>query len=218
MAKHRYFTWAYEQTLQNECGYKGSQPYYSYSRWRNDPTKSPLLDGSDTSISGQGQAACIHQTFTGIPLNTNALIKIPHGAGGGCVTSGPFTSWQVNLGPLFPGSKCAPLNQNQDITEPDYGLAYNPRCLTRDISGFTSEGWLKDDDIVKLLKSTDYRSFWATLQGGPPDSFANNFMGVHTAGHFIIGGDPGGDFMASPGDPFFFCKYSTLPPITNITF
>jgi tyrosinase len=98
--QHRYFTWSYEQTLRNECGYKGNQPYYSYSRWTKDPTKSPLLDGSDTSISGQGAPGCKNQTFTGIPLNTNPLIKIPHGPGGGCVTSGPFKDWQVNLGPL----------------------------------------------------------------------------------------------------------------------
>ncbi|XPS99436.1 Tyrosinase [Ascochyta lentis] len=210
---HRYFTWAYEQTLRNECGYKGNQPYYSYSRW-SDPTKSPLLDGSDTSISGQGAPGCSNQTFTGIPLNTNPLIKVPHGPGGGCVTSGPFKDWQVNLGPLFPGSDCAPLNPNLNFTEPDYGLGYNPRCLTRDITSFTSERWLKDDEIVSLLKSNDYQSFWETLQGGPPpNNFMNNFMGVHTGGHFILGGDPGGDFMASPGDPYFFFHHSSIDRI-----
>jgi tyrosinase len=211
---HRYFTWAYEQTLRNECGYKGTQPYYSYSRWHKDPTKSPLLDGSDTSISGQGVKGCTNQTFTGIPLNTDAKIKIPHGQGGGCVKSGPFKDWQVNVGPLFPGSDCSPPNANADFTQPGYGLAYNPRCLTRDISSFTSEGWLKDDDIVSLLKSENYQSFWETLQGGPPPhNFENNFMGVHTSGHFIIGGDPGGDFTASPGDPFFFFHHSSIDRI-----
>jgi len=125
------------------------------------------------------------------------------------VNSGPFKNWQVNVGPLFPGSECARLNPNQNFTEPAYGLAYNPRCLLRDISSFTGEGWLKDDDVVSLLKSIDYQKFWEALQGGaPPNNFQNNFMGVHTAGHFIIGGDPGGDFAASPGDPFFFCKGS----------
>ncbi|KAH7123532.1 hypothetical protein B0J11DRAFT_314061 [Dendryphion nanum] len=211
---HRYFTWAYEQTLRNECGYKGNQPYYSYSRWYKDPTKSPLLDGSDTSISGQGVKGCTNQTFTGIPLNDDARIKIPHGAGGGCVTTGPFKDWQVNVGPLFPASTCTPLNPNQDFLAPGYGLGYNPRCLTRDISGFTGEGWLKDDDVVALLKEPTYQKFWETMQGGPPpNNFANNFMGVHTAGHFIIGGDPGGDFTASPGDPFFFFHHASIDRI-----
>jgi tyrosinase len=212
--QHRYFTWAYEQTLRNECGYKGNQPYYSYSRWYKDPAKSPLFDGSETSISGQGEKGCSNQTFTGIPLNTNPLIKIPHGPGGGCVTSGPFVNWQVNLGPVFPGSDCAPLNPNLNFTEAGYALGYNPRCLTRDINSFTGEGWLKDDDIVSLLKQPDYQSFWETFQGGPPpNNFMNNFMGVHTAGHFIIGGDPGGDFMTSPGDPYFFFHHSSVDRI-----
>lgn len=208
---HRYFTWAYEQTLRNECGYKGNQPYYSYSRWYKDPTKSPLLDGSETSMSGQGAQGCSNQTFTGIPLNTEVKIKIPKGPGGGCVNSGPFKDWQVNVGPLFPASLCTPLNPNQNLTSPDYGLGYNPRCLKRDITSFSGEGWLKDDDIVSLLQSTTYRSFWETLQGGPPpNTFDNGFMGVHTAGHFIIGGDPGGDFTASPGDPYFFFHHASI--------
>ncbi|KAF1933362.1 Di-copper centre-containing protein [Didymella exigua CBS 183.55] len=146
---HRSFTWSYEQTLRNECGYRGSQPYYSYSRWTKDPTKSPLLDGSDTSISGQGAPGCKNQTLTGIPLNTQPLIKIPHGPGGGCVTTEPF----------------------------------------------------KD--------CTDHQSFWSSLQGGATDSFMN-FIGVHTYGHFVIGGDPGGDFMSSPGHPFFFFHYASI--------
>jgi tyrosinase len=211
---HRYFTWAYEQTLRKECGYKGNQPYYSYSRWYKDPTKSPLLDGSDTSMSGQGAKGCFNQTFTGIPSNTDAKIKIPKGSGGGCVTSGPFKDWQVNLGPLIPASLCAPLNPNQDFTKPDYGLGYNPRCLVRDITGFSGEGWLKDDDIVSLLQSPTYQTFWEVIQGGPPSStFTNNFMGVHTAGHFIVGGDPGGDFTSSPGDPYFFFQHASIDRI-----
>jgi tyrosinase len=27
---HRYYTWAFEQMLRNECGYKGYQPYYNW--------------------------------------------------------------------------------------------------------------------------------------------------------------------------------------------
>ncbi|KAI4655354.1 hypothetical protein J4E93_000066 [Alternaria ventricosa] len=178
---------------------------YSYSRWHKDPTKSPLLDGSATSISGQGAKGCSNQTWTGIPSNDQPVIKIPHGQGGGCVTSGPFANFTVNLGPLVPASKC--VRPNPDPS----GLGYNPRCLMRDINGFTGEGWLKDDDVVSLLHSDNYQTFWEVLQGGPMgNSFANGFMGVHTAGHFIIGGDPAGDFTASPGDPYFFFHHSSI--------
>ena len=30
---HRYYTWLYEQALQTECGYKGTQPVRHYYHW-----------------------------------------------------------------------------------------------------------------------------------------------------------------------------------------
>lgn len=40
--------------------------------------------------------------------------------------------------------------------------------------------------------------------------FAAGFLGVHTAGHFTAGGDPGGDLFASPGDPYFFLHHAMI--------
>jgi tyrosinase len=40
---HRYFTWAYEQVLRNECGYKGYQPYYNWPQWASNPLSAPRL-------------------------------------------------------------------------------------------------------------------------------------------------------------------------------
>jgi tyrosinase len=34
--------------------------------------------------------------------------------------------------------------------------------------------------------------------------------GVHTGGHFTIGGDPGGDIFVSPGDPAFFLHHAQI--------
>lgn len=38
----------------------------------------------------------------------------------------------------------------------------------------------------------------------------DRFYGVHTAGHFTIGGDPGGDIFTSPGDPAFFLHHAQI--------
>jgi tyrosinase len=40
--------------------------------------------------------------------------------------------------------------------------------------------------------------------------FSNGFLGVHTAGHFTVGGDPGGDLFASPGDPYFYFHHAMI--------
>jgi tyrosinase len=148
-------------------------------------------------MGGNGVAGCSNQTFYGIPTNDAPLIKIPKGTGGGCVTSGPFKDWSVNLGPVFTDSLCTPPNPITDFTDPNAGLGYNPRCLKRDISAWTSSQWTNDDMVVKLLNSPDMKTFWYDMQGGDP-AFTE-FMGVHTAGHFTVGADPGSDFFTSPG-------------------
>lgn len=197
---HRYFTWAYEQVLKNECGYKGTQPYYNWGYWANDPKKSPALDGSATSLSGDGSYVS-GRNATCIPSPDQCGVVIPPGNGGGCVTSGPFKDWKINLGPVSP--VLPDINPNPEFT----GLGYNPRCLRRDISKFASSGWTKDSDIVSLiLNNTDFLSFSTNMQG----NFPAGFLGVHTGGHFTVGGDPGGDLFASPGDPYFFLHHSMI--------
>lgn len=69
-ASHRYFIWAYEKALREECGYKGYQPvsppdipsgaqnsdtrgqYMNYDRYAQDPINSPMFNGK-TSHDGK---------------------------------------------------------------------------------------------------------------------------------------------------------------------
>ncbi|GKT45244.1 tyrosinase-like protein orsC [Colletotrichum spaethianum] len=82
---HRYFTWAYENALRQECGYDGYQPYWNWLAYRDDPSKAPMFDGSDTSMSGNGVFKAHNGSIAG-----RGAVWIPSGNGGGCVTSGPF--------------------------------------------------------------------------------------------------------------------------------
>ncbi|KAF1952865.1 Di-copper centre-containing protein [Byssothecium circinans] len=200
---HRYFTWAYEQTLRNECGYKGHQPYYNWPKWSKDPAKSPVFDGSDTSMSGDGELIP-GRNNTCVPMPALCGISLPPGNGGGCVKSGPFKDFQVNLGPV--AAVIADPKPNPDFS----GLGYNPRCLRRDISQAAAQGWTKDSDVVSLLKnSATFLNFTTTMQG----DFPKGFLGVHTAGHFTMGGDPGGDLFVSPGDPAFYFHHAMIDRI-----
>ncbi|KAI0016289.1 hypothetical protein F4780DRAFT_696440 [Xylariomycetidae sp. FL0641] len=186
---HRYYTWAYEHALRNECGYNGTQPYWDWGRWADDPEKSPIFDGSDTSVSGNGEKTT-HQSagFT------------PAGNGGGCITTGPFKNMTVNLGPVSPAiSPAPPRNPQRD------GMGYNPRCLRRDISNYLSTRWSKTSDITTLINTyKNIGPFQTAMQ------FAGGTMGVHVAGHFTISGDPAGDFYVSPGDPAFWLHHAMI--------
>ncbi|KAF4556627.1 Tyrosinase-like protein 6 [Elsinoe fawcettii] len=196
---HRYFTWAYEQALRNECGYTGYQPYLNWGKLASNPRSAPVFDGSDTSMSGDG--AFREHPAASIPSEATPFIKVPPGNGGDCVTSGPFKDYQVNLGPLSPTLPYAPANPSPD------GLGYNPRCIRRDISSAASQSALTDKNSTDLINnSANILSFQNTMQG----DFPNGLIGVHTAGHFLVGGDPGGDLFASPGDPYFFLHHGQI--------
>lgn len=162
-----------------------------------DPVGAPIFDGSATSISNNdGDLPNKNNTY--FPSAANPLIVVPPGTGGECVTAGPFKNMSVNLGPGLFGAQYSnvPLNPQAD------GLGYNPRCLRRDISKYVSQLALTDADVAHLITArTDIASFQNDMEG----LFNYNIsqLGVHTAGHFLVGGDPGGDFFASPG--YAFC-------------
>ncbi|PNS21213.1 Autophagy-related protein 11 [Sphaceloma murrayae] len=199
---HRYFTWAYEQALRNECGYTGYQPYLNWAKLASNPRIAPVFDGSDTSMSGDG-APRDHPPAL-IPNKATPFISLPIGNGGDCVTAGPFKDFAVNLGPVpDPVLPYAPANPQTD------GLGYNPRCLRRDISSAASAS-LTDRNVTDLIKnSADVLTFQNNMQG----NFPAGLIGVHTAGHFLVGGDPGGDLFASPGDPYFFLQHGQIDRI-----
>jgi tyrosinase len=72
---HRYFV----------HGYKGRQPYWNWFTYQNDLTKSPIFDGSETSMGGDGEFVQHNGSVGG-----GGSIFLPSGNGGGCIKSGPF--------------------------------------------------------------------------------------------------------------------------------
>ena len=86
------------------------------------------------------------------------------------------------------------------------GLGYNPRCLRRDISLQASHE-TRDGVVSALIKNNpDIAEFQRIYQG----EFAEGRMGVHTGGHYTIGGDAGSDFYNSPADPAFFPHHGMI--------
>ncbi|KAK1531793.1 hypothetical protein CPAR01_11442 [Colletotrichum paranaense] len=193
---HRYFVWAYEEALRNECGYKGSQPYWNWLKYQDDLRKSPVFDGSDTSLSGDGAFLQHNGSVSGA-----GAIVLPSGDGGGCVTSGPFKNMTVNLGPVNPG-------MDGLEASPTGKLGYNPRCLSRDMSNYTASTWFTNENMLNITVGAASKSielFQNELQG----RFSDGFLGMHASGHFSVNGEAS-DLYSSPVDPSFFLHHAMV--------
>lgn len=199
---HRYLVHTYETALREECGYRGYQPYVNWARYSNDVINAPLFDGSDTSISGNGAYVPNRKTIN-FASGNRTIISLPPSQGGGCIESGPFKDYKTNLGPLaLVGVNVSSSNPQKD------GLGFNPRCIRRDLSVLAASG-ASDANITKLITNSEtIASFQVEMEG--PFSEGTAEYGVHTAGHYIISGDPGSDFFISPGDPWFFLHHAQI--------
>jgi tyrosinase len=168
---HRYFTWLYEEALRRECGFEDDQPYWDWAKTaHNGLLSSPVFDGSDTSMSGNGAdvhtANQTHIVLGGSSGSSSGLppVYLPVGSGGGCVQYGPFANLSVNLGPAaldIPGGV---------VGGPPSGnpLDYNPRCLKRDLTEEINQQYANASAVISLiLGSGDVDAFQMMMQGVP---------------------------------------------------
>ncbi|WDK13942.1 hypothetical protein CGRA01v4_05223 [Colletotrichum graminicola] len=222
---HRYFTWLYEEALRNECGYQGTQPYWDWPKTAiTGMEKSPIFDGSETSISGNGEFIPGRESIVLGAAQGLPPIYLPVGTGGGCVTSGPFKDMVVNLGP-------AALDLPGGVVESSPGgpLSYNPRCLKRDLTTEVNRVFANITSVLSnILQPQNVYDFQMQMQGVPGsgsigmfifdpcdfmiiESLLTNFVpGIHGGGHYALGGDPGRDVFTSPGDPVFYLHHSMI--------
>jgi tyrosinase len=197
-----------EQALRNECGYQGPMPYWDWAQTaQTGLTKHPLFDGSAYSMSGDG--AKVQQTGD-IVLSQPSLpdIHLPTANGGGCVASGPFKDWKVNLGPQqlsVPGGA---------IVGPPSGnpLDYNPRCLKRDLTDYINRRYANASSIIDTIRRDSIYEFQGRMQGNLPlsETGGQPDIGIHGGPHYALGGDPGRDVGVSSSDPAFFLHHGMI--------
>ncbi|OLN89340.1 Grixazone synthase 3 [Colletotrichum chlorophyti] len=192
---HRHYIWSYEQALRNECGYTGYLPYWNWFSHPDNLRKSPVFDGSETSMGSDG-IFVPHNGSTG-----SAGLHIPSGLGGGCIASGPFANLSANLGPVQP--------QQDGLVGvgADEKLRYNPHCVTRDLSSwlasriYTKEAFL---NITVGETARDIASFQTEF-----DSQSAGLPGVHAGGHQTISGS-NSDLFSGVVDPAFYLHHTMV--------
>ncbi|KAJ7098253.1 tyrosinase [Mycena epipterygia] len=182
---HRRFLNVFEETLRNECGFTGSVPYWDWSRdvdVFNSIDKSPVFD----PVNGFGGNGIDIPGYAG-PFNnlTNLPGWVP-GTGGGCVTTGPFASYNLSLGP---------------------GTIPTNHCLTR---AFNNEyAWaLSSASVANITQQPTFETFRVQLEGQP----ITPTMKIHDGGHFAVGAEML-DTYSSPGDPVFYLHHANLDRI-----
>ena len=90
------------------------------------------------------------------------------------------------------------------------GGGYNPRCMRRDVNPTVALGATAQKMHDLVTKSKDINTFYNTLLTPPQNASDPYNWGIHSSGHYISGGDPGGDPMVSPGDPIFYFHHAAL--------
>ena len=114
--------------------------YWDWGADAESMEHSPVFDGSDTSLSGNG-VYIPKQLGIKVSIGNYTPVFLPPGTGGGCVTSGPFRKYQVNMGPSYlsvPGG---------NIVGRSNPLDYNPRCMTRDLTTESLERYVTFDTL-----------------------------------------------------------------------
>jgi tyrosinase len=190
----------YSLPVQREAPSDHDDRYWNWPADSNSLETSPVFDGSDTSMSGNG-AYVADKGDIALTMGNYPIVYLPAGTGGGCVTSGPFVNYTVNLGPAalnLPGG---------GMTAQPNPLDYNPRCLKRDLTTAILQRYANAPAVVKLiLENKNIWDFQMVMQGVP----GSGSIGVHGGGHYSMGGDPGRDVFVSPGDPAFWLHHGMI--------
>lgn len=194
---HRYLTWLYEKALRDECGYSGAQPYWNWFKYQDDVTKNPIFDSSTLSLGGNGQFFEHNGTLAA------GLVYVPSGQGGGCLrhTGSAFDNLTINLGPMRPAMR----GMSDPVKDTN---VHNPRCLRRDLNSYAATKWHVYSNLLNITvgaASGSVRLFQDEFQGRPADGF----LGLHSGGHHVIGGDNSDNF-SSVVDPAFWLHHAMV--------
>ncbi|EOO01262.1 putative tyrosinase central domain protein [Phaeoacremonium minimum UCRPA7] len=193
---HRHFLYLMEEALHDKCNYPKTLglPYWDWTKYPTLET-SPLFNGGPYSLGGNGLYEDTGPYIVGVGQ------ELPHGSGGGCVTTGPFANTTVNFGPF---------NFNLVFTGlPATWNIANPRCMNRDLNNYGIKTYDNQTLINEMLAATTIKDVQILMNS---KNVGTTDRGLHGGGHYGVGGVMF-DFFASPQDPAFFLHHGQIDRI-----
>ncbi|KAK5937207.1 hypothetical protein PMZ80_010507 [Knufia obscura] len=190
---HRLYNHIFENDLRDTCGYTGSYPYWNWPATADNLRGSPIFNGDEYSMSGDG-------LFTNNnPIVLSPSLSVPHGTGGGCVTQGPFAGMNTTMLPV----------SNQFLlngTAPPHSI-YNKveKCLTRDLNTFAAQTWTNYTAVQTAVEAEDIHTFEQLVNG----VIGGGSLGIHSGAHFIMG-NPASNIFVSAQDPIWYPLHTML--------
>lgn len=190
---HRMFLHIFEEDLRNTCGYTGSFPYWNWPATADNLRGSPIFNGDEFSMSGDGY-------FTNDdPIQLSPALSIPHGSGGGCIISGPFADMTATMDPIS-------INFLINGTEPPHSVFNkNETCLTRDLNVFAAQTWCNYTAVQTAVEVGDIETFTTQING----VIGGGSLGIHSGAHFIMG-NPAANIFVSAQDPIWYPLHTML--------
>ncbi|KAJ6504088.1 tyrosinase, partial [Mycena vitilis] len=182
---HRRLLNLFETALREECGFQGALPYWDWSQDVDSGiplVQSPVFD----AVYGFGGNGADIPNYTGQFGNLSIMASagwVAPGAGGGCVTDGPFAAYNLSVGP---------------------GTNTTNHCLQRAFND-NIRGFLSGARVAEVIQQTTFEAFRTQLEGAPVTAT----MRLHDAGHNAVGGEMA-DRFSSPGDPIFYLHHAFL--------
>lgn len=93
------------------------------------------------------------------------------------------------------------------MSNPNGSMAYNPRCLKRDLTDEINQKFNNATSVLSVInKNHDVGALRIQMDGNA----TLGDLGIHGGGHFTIGGDPARDLFVSPAKPAFYLHHSMV--------